>query len=140
MFMCNTQREADTLFSFYEKTRNEYHGGARNCMINVGPPFVEYDGTLVASGFLAVYVSEDDNRNAGYAQTIGMQTRMTQGKYEHQFVIRKKFSTNQKREILKIVAKRIEQTYSNDYLTYDKSVPFLIALTDMRDFVSSMQG
>ena len=139
MFMCNTQKEADTLFAFYEKIRNEYHGGIRNCIIHVGPPFVDYNGTLVASGFLAVYVSEDDNRNASYAQALGMQTKMTNGKFEHQFVIRKKFSTNQKREILQIVANRIQQTYYNDYLTYDRSVPFLISLTDMKDFVSSMQ-
>ena len=139
MLICNAQKEAETLFAYYEKVRNVYYGGSRNCMINVGPPFVEYNGTLVASGFLAVYVTEDDNHNAGCAQTLGMETRMKEGKFEHQFVIRKKFSTGQKREVLQIVAKKLQQVYGNDYFSFDKSVPFIISLTDMKDIVSSMQ-
>lgn len=139
MLMCNPQKEAETLFYYYERIRNGFHGGARNCMINVGPPLVEYNGTLIPSGFLAAYVSEDNNSNSGRAQSLSMETKMIKGKYEHRLVIRKKFSKSQKRDILQIVANRIQQLYPNDYISYDNSVPFLISLTDMRDFISSMQ-
>ena len=134
----NSEEEAALLFSYFEKIRNQYYGGARNCHITIGSPVVDIDGTPVLSGHLAAYVTEDDS-NSGRAQAMEMETKIRDGKFENLFVIRKKFSRQAKQDILEKVGARIQQTYSNDFIVYDSDLPMLSVLTDLKDFVEMTQ-
>ena len=78
------------LFSYYEAIRNNYYSESHYDPVYIASPLVEYNGTYVLSAFLAVYVSEEDDSGVEKAQALGMQTREIDGKFEHQFVIRKK--------------------------------------------------
>lgn len=127
-------------FSYYEMVRNKYQNGSRSSSIVIGSPVVDYNGTAVLSGFLSVFVTEDDNSGAERAQAIGMQTRERNGKFEHQFVIRKRFSKQAKRQLLQYVGTLIQQSYPNDLLKYDDSIPMLVSIVDMKDFIEAIQS
>lgn len=129
--------DAVLLFSYYEMIRNNYQNSSP---IVIGSPVVDCNGTAVLSGFLAVFVTEDDNSGAARAQAIGMQTRERNGKFEHQFVIRKKFSKQAKRQLLQSVGAKIQETYRNDLLKYDDSIPMLVSMVDMKDFIEAIQS
>lgn len=132
--------DAALLFSYYKKIRNDYHNGSRSSSIIVGSPVVEYNGTSVLSGFLAVYVSEKDDSGAAKAKMLGMQTKTRDGKFEHQFVIRKKFSKQAKRQLLQAVGAKIQETYPNDLLKYNDSLPLLMSAIDLKDFMEMLQN
>ena len=132
--------DTSLLFSYYEKIRNDYHNGSCSSSVIIGSPVVEYNGTSVLSGFLAVYVSEKDNSGAEKAQMLGMQTKTRDGKYEHQFVIRKKFSKQAKRQLLQDVCAKIQEAYPNDLLKYDDSLPLLMSTIDLKDFMEMLQN
>lgn len=135
----NSADDAALLFSYFEKIRSQYFDGARNCKIIIGSPIVDINGTSVLSGHLAAYVSEEDASNSDRAQALGMETKLRDGKYEYQYVIRKKFSKQAKQQILQEVGIRIQQTYSNDFITYDAKLPLLMVITDLKDFVEMTQ-
>ena len=135
----DSAQDSALLFSYFEKVRNQYYGGERNCSIIVGSPIVEIDGTSVLSGHLTVYVSEEDNSGSFRAQALGMQTKFRDGKYEHHLIIRKKFSKQAKQQILQDVGIKIQQTYSNDFISYDPKLPMLMVLTDLKNFVEATQ-
>ena len=135
-----SSNDVATLFSYYKTIRNDYHSGSRSSSVIIGSPIVEYNGTSVLSGFLAVYVSEDDNSGAARAQALGMQTKARDGKFEHQFVIRKKFSKQTKRQLLQAVGVKIQEAYPNDLLKYDDTLPLLVSVVDLKDFIEMLQN
>lgn len=135
-----SSEDAALLYSYYEMVRNNYQNGSRSSSIVIGSPVVDYNGTAVLSGFLAVFVTEEDNSGAARAQAIGMQTREHNGKFEHQFVIRKKFSKQAKRQLLQTVGAKIQEAYPNDLLKYDDSLPMLASIVDMKDFIEAIQS
>ena len=120
--------------------RNNYQNGSHSSSIIIGSSVVNYNGTTVLFGFLAVFVTEEDNSRAARAQAIGMQTRELNGKFEHQFVIRKKFSKQAKRQLLQVVGVKIQESYPNDLLKYDDSIPMLVSIVDMKDFIETIQS
>lgn len=128
------------LFSHFEKVRNEYHGGKRNCRIVIGSPITEYNGTSILTAFLSVYVPEEDNSGAERARNLGMQSKFRDNKYEHHLVIREKFSKSAKQAIIQEVVRQIRQTYPNDFVTYDDKLPMSMVITDMKDFIETMHS
>lgn len=128
------------LFSYYEMIRNNYHNESHSSSIIIGSPIVEYNGTSVLSSFLAVYVSEENNSGIAKAQALGMQTKARNGKFEHQFVIRKKYSKQDKKQLLQAVGYKIQEAYPNDLLNYDDSLPLLVSVVDMKNFFEMIQN
>lgn len=132
--------DVNRLFVYYEKIRNNYHNGSRCSAIFLASPVVEYDGTPVLSGFLSVFVLEDDNSGDASAQAIGMESKERDGKFEHHFIIKKRFSKSVKRQLLQTVGAKIQEFYPNDLLNYDDSIPMLTSMVDMKDFIEAIQA
>lgn len=135
-----SQEDVSLLFSYYEKIRNDYYNGSDGNSIIVGGPLIEYNNDYVVSSFLAVYVSEDNNAGAGRAEALGMQTKVRKDKFEHQFIVKKKLSKQAKRQIMQDLMRRIQEYYPNDLLSYDNSLPLLIAGIEMKDFMEMIQN
>lgn len=131
----NLSQDMEKAFSYYEKIRNEYFNDKKSSVIVLGSPLVEYNGTYVPSVFFAVYVSDEDNSGAAKAQGMGMETKMQNEKYVHQFVIKNKYSKNNKIQMLQMLANKIEQKYPNDYLKADFSLPILMSAIDSKDYM-----
>ena len=127
------------MFNYYQRIRNEYIDDENKKTIIIGSPVIEYNGTLVLSGFLSLCVREDDTSKSGLAQSLGMDTKFIQGKYVHELVIRQSFSKSNKISIIEAVGKRIQEVYPNDQLNWDKSIPALFAIKDMKDVWESFQ-
>ena len=122
-----------TLFGYYQRIRNEYIDDENKKTILIGSPVVEYNGTLVLSGFLSVGVREDDTSKNELAHSLGMDTKFIQEKYINELVIRQRFSKSNKIAIIEEVRKKIQEAYPNDQLNFDTSIPALFAMKDMKD-------
>lgn len=131
--------DASLLFSYFEMIRNSYYGGEQNCSILIGSPTVEYNGTVMLSGHLAAFVSKDNNLETAKAQALGMETRAVDGKYEHLFIVKKKFSKQTKKQVLQAIGNKIIQSYPNDLIKYDDSIPLLMIVTDIKDFIEAVE-
>ena len=136
----NLAQDVESAFFYYEKIRNQYLNDRESSVIVLGTPFVEYNGTYVPSVFFAVYVSEEDNSGTTKANGMGMETRMQNNKYVHQFVIKNKYSKKNKIQMLQMLANKIGQEYPNDYLKADFSIPILMSAIDIKDFMEMVQN
>ena len=118
----NGGRDADIrqLYNYYDLVRSNI-GALRSDVITIGTYLFELDGKASASSAdMSVCVVE--GTNDALAERLGMEVASIGNKKYYQLSIGKKFSTTEKKEMLKQLMSKLTAHYANDAFKYDGGV------------------
>ena len=119
------QAEINTFKSNYDKLR-QYVDGTENNLIYVGSYVCEYEGqTFYGSKFISIYAKNISSAITGAYPFI--EQRTIEGDTYYQFPIKEKYSKTAKITIILATLRYVAETYSDDELHDDRSIPLGIA-------------
>lgn len=132
----NGKRDDDInkLLMYYEATRNNVEALGAN-VIGISTFWFELDGKISSSsGYMSVCVN--GGTNDALAKRLGMDVKTIEGEKYYQFVIRKHFSTTEKREVLRKLVSELSARYDNDAFQFDETIPAIFSMVDQKDFIN----